>query len=86
MQGDNSTLGVKPMFGLTFYNFQFLYGYNFINRKKSQIDVLRKHAFEIRYIIPLFKFGVDKEARESAPFNYPSSGNYGNSYESPYYY
>lgn len=75
IQNDFGTFGVKPFIGVAFYNFQFLYGFNFFSKKNNEIQGLRSNHFELRYVIPLFSFGK-RERYVSADSGYPA----------PYYY
>lgn len=72
IQGEHSTFGVKPFIGLSLFNVQFLYGYNFINKKKNQISSLRNSSFEFRFVIPLVSFGKDTSQMEAVPSSYPN--------------
>lgn len=52
---EGSITGIKPFVGLSFFHLDFMYGYNFFNRKKDINDLLKHHVFTMRLNIPLIK-------------------------------
>ena len=68
---DGSAFGFKPFVGTSIYHFQFLYGYNFLRKKKQEWYQLSRHSLSIRYLIPL-------KASKQSYYYLPPAPNYQN--------
>ena len=55
-QNGNNLTGFKPFIGLSAYNFQLTYSYNFFSERNNKELQLGHNNISLKFIIPLFKF------------------------------
>jgi hypothetical protein len=68
VSGENATFGVRPFLGVSLFNLQVSWGFNFYS-KLNKIDALRHSNWEIKYVLPIIRLNR-KEERYVYPTRY----------------